>query len=159
MMSVQRPRTILVVIALACGAPTCQDLNPEFVEEAGDEGTGDEADTSAVDDGVATTGGVDDGADGSGSQGGSDGPDDTGPMTSDDGTTTDGGDATTTEPTDTASGSDGSSEDGNMCPDGELFCPGPGCIDPLTNADHCGRCGNKCNPAQEHCELGMCVDN
>ena len=157
-MSILRPRFVLVLIALACGAPTCQDLNPEFVEDAGDEGTGDEADTAAVDDGVATTGGVDDGAEASGTQGGSESPD-TGPMTSDEGTTTDATDATTAEPTDTAGDSGGSSEDGTMCADGELFCPGPGCIDPMTNNDHCGRCGNKCNPAQEHCEMGMCVSN
>ncbi|MBX3248866.1 MAG: hypothetical protein KF901_16945 [Myxococcales bacterium] len=46
---------------------------------------------------------------------------------------------------------------GQCCPEGHIFCGG-NCIDPMTNRNHCGRCGNNCAlliiPTQ--CRMGSC---
>lgn len=41
------------------------------------------------------------------------------------------------------------------CPDGLTLC-GTDCVDPLTDAEHCGACNDACNPG-ETCEGGGCV--
>lgn len=41
------------------------------------------------------------------------------------------------------------------CADGEACCD-DGCADLATDPDHCGSCGNDCNPAQS-CAAGVCV--
>ena len=148
-----RLRALVVGFGFCCAAPTCQDLNPDFVEGAqsttsGDDDDDDVADTAIPDDTTGT------------------------PMS----TTTNAAEGTTGEPDPTTSGpaessgsSDGASTGVEMstssggdesttgCPG--LICGGDGCIDPQTDPDHCGQCGNKCNPAQEQCVDGDCVPN
>ena len=48
----------------------------------------------------------------------------------------------------------------NPCDDGLLFCDGE-CVDPSTNNNHCGRCGNQCDNLWTigPCENGTCPPN
>jgi len=45
---------------------------------------------------------------------------------------------------------------GGECRDGGLLCDGL-CVDPMTDEEHCGRCGSECD-AGERCERGSCGD-
>jgi hypothetical protein len=42
------------------------------------------------------------------------------------------------------------------CSAGQTCCPGAGCVDPATNRDHCGGCGQRC-PTGQRCVGGRCV--
>jgi hypothetical protein len=45
--------------------------------------------------------------------------------------------------------------DPNCCPEGQTTCQG-GCVDLLTDASNCGKCGSQCHPSGEDCVGGIC---
>lgn len=50
-------------------------------------------------------------------------------------------------------------DDSQTCPAGETFCPAAGCVDLLTDLDHCGACDTPCTSqlVAVDCRNGECV--
>jgi hypothetical protein len=127
----------LYSLSLLLLAASCQEPNPDFDGPASGAGTASPTSSSEGDDPASSESGA---ATGPGSSGS---PPTTGPETTTGTPPATSGDTTIGDP------SDGSTGD---CTD----CAGQ-CVDTNTDPNHCGMCNNKCNPGQEHCQMGECV--
>ncbi len=144
--------TFAIGLASTLGALSgCLERDPDFIKS---DGGGDTSADAGSESGSETSNGSTNGdtTDGGGTDTTDGGTTDAG--STDTGTT----DAGTTDTGDTdTGGTDTTGGDGCQDPT-PTDCFGV-CVDTQTDADHCGECGNKCNPAQEQCVEGMCVPN
>lgn len=131
---------LTVTLGLLSG---CLERDPDFIKSDG----GDAAADAGTESGSETSSGTSNGE-----------TTDTGSTDTTDGGTTD------TGTTDTGDTDTGGTDTGTTDTTGGDGCQEPTptdcfgvCVDTQTDADHCGECGLKCNPAQEECVDGICV--
>ncbi len=149
-------RSATVWLSLWCMAPTCQQTNPAFQGAEGTDGTSGGVVTTTMTTAVATTADVPGPTTGGGDGGSSTGGGSASTSDADGSSSSAGPDSGSTAAAGTGTGTSGGTGD-TGCPG--TVCPVDGCVDLQTDPDNCGKCGEKCNPAQEQCVDAACVPN